>query len=765
MISDGTATATANELITVTAANDAPVAVDDIYTVAEDATVTLNPLALDTDLDGDTLTVTSINGTALTGSAQTITVPNGTVNISAVGVITFTPNANYNSATAISIPYVISDGTATATANELITVTAVNDAPVAVDDIYTVAEDATVTLNPLALDTDLDGDTLTVTSINGTALTGSAQTITVPNGTVNISAVGVITFTPNANYNSATAISIPYVISDGTATGTANELITVTAVNDAPVAVDDIYTVAEDATVTLNPLALDTDLDGDILTVTSINGTALTGSAQTITVSNGIVNISATGVITFTPNANYNSATAISISYVISDGTATATANELITVTAVNDAPVAVDDTNAAMLSTAGATAINPLTATDIDGNIVSFTILSLPAHGVLAISGIPVTANQVLTPAEAAMLTYDPSGTFTGSDTFTFTATDNQGGIDASPALITLVISEAVLEAVADPIKLADGINGSLEVLNVLDNDKINGTPVNASDVIVKGLNMPAGITLNSDGTIDVAPGTKGGNHTFSYQICETANPSNCSTATVEIFVEIPAIAIVKTVQLNDNNGNGYAEAGETLTYSFALTNTGNVDLENITVADPLLGIVMSGGPINLGVGQTDNSSITGTYTLTQENVNSGSISNQATASGTTKSGITIVDKSDFSDLDGDKPTILELSGCVVKIFNAVSANGDSQNARFYIQGLECYPDNTVQIYNRWGVLVFERDHYNNSDIAFRGISEGRVTIKDSNGLPEGTYYYIVRYKDKQSSAHQEAGYLYLTK
>ncbi|WP_371258454.1 Ig-like domain-containing protein, partial [Flavobacterium sp. Root420] len=132
MISDGTATATANELITVTAANDAPVAVDDIYTVAEDATVTLNPLALDTDLDGDTLTVTSINGTTLTGGVQTITIANGTVNISATGVITFTPDANYNSTTAISIPYVISDGTATATANELITVTAANDAPVAV---------------------------------------------------------------------------------------------------------------------------------------------------------------------------------------------------------------------------------------------------------------------------------------------------------------------------------------------------------------------------------------------------------------------------------------------------------------------------------------------------------------------------------------------------------------------------------------------------------------------------------------------------------
>ncbi|MBF4494830.1 tandem-95 repeat protein, partial [Flavobacterium sp. MR2016-29] len=212
------------------------VAVDDAYTASEDNTVTLNPLALDTDADGDTLTITSINGTALTGSAQTIAVTNGTVSISASGIITFTPALNFNSATAVSFPYVISDGHGgTATANQLITVTSVNDNPVAVDDAYTASEDNTVTLNPLSLDTDADGDTLTITSINGTALTGSAQTIAVTNGTVSISASGIITFTPALNFNSATAVSFPYVISDGHGgTATANQLITVTSVNDAP---------------------------------------------------------------------------------------------------------------------------------------------------------------------------------------------------------------------------------------------------------------------------------------------------------------------------------------------------------------------------------------------------------------------------------------------------------------------------------------------------------------------------------------------------
>ncbi|KFF01641.1 Ig-like domain-containing protein, partial [Flavobacterium reichenbachii] len=280
---------------------DTPKAVLDTYTVAEDNTVTLTPLSNDTDIDGDTLTIASINGTALTGGVQSIAVPNGTVNISASGVITFTPAANFNSATAVSFPYVITDGLLTATANIEITVTAVNDAPSAVLDTYTVAEDNTVTLTPLSNDTDVEGDALTISSINGTALTGSVQVITVPNGTVNISASGVITFTPSANFNSATAISFPYVVSDGNLTATANIEITVTAVNDAPSAVLDTYTIAEDNTVTLTPLSNDTDIEGDTLTISSINGTALTGSVQVITVPNGTVNISASGVITFTP--------------------------------------------------------------------------------------------------------------------------------------------------------------------------------------------------------------------------------------------------------------------------------------------------------------------------------------------------------------------------------------------------------------------------------------------------------------------------------
>lgn len=93
------------------------------------------------------------------------------------------------------------------------------------------------------------------------------------------------------------------------------------------------------------------------------------------------------------------------------------------------------------------------------------------------------------------------------------------------------------------------------------------------------------------------------------------------------------------------------------------------------------------------------------------------------------------------------------------------MSPNSDGLNDVFYIRGLECFPDNTVQIYNRWGVLVFERENYNNSDRAFRGISEGRFTIDASEELPVGTYFYILKYKDDGAVLNEKSGYLYINR
>ncbi|WP_166669263.1 gliding motility-associated C-terminal domain-containing protein, partial [Flavobacterium sp. S87F.05.LMB.W.Kidney.N] len=309
------------------------------------------------------------------------------------------------------------------------------------------------------------------------------------------------------------------------------------------------------------------------------------------------------------------------------------------------------------------------------------------------------------------------------------------------------------------------DGINGSLEFVNVLDNDLINGQPINPADVVVKPLTTNAYFEWNADGTVNVKPNTPGGNYPLTYQVCEKADPLNCSTAVMNVFVEVPAIAVIKTAVFNDEDKSGYANAGETITYKFTVTNTGNVPLIGITITDPLTGVVVSGQPIDLNINESNETNFTAVYKITQEDINQGSVSNQAIAQGKSSRGIVVEDKSDDSSNNGDNPTVLDLNGCAIKVFKAFSPNGDEKNARFFIRGIECYPDNTVEIYNRWGVLVFSIDQYNNTDRVFLGYSNGRSTIKQTDGLPVGTYFYILKYKDSAKNPHEESGYLYINK
>ncbi|NHM07489.1 gliding motility-associated C-terminal domain-containing protein [Flavobacterium sp. CYK-4] len=98
----------------------------------------------------------------------------------------------------------------------------------------------------------------------------------------------------------------------------------------------------------------------------------------------------------------------------------------------------------------------------------------------------------------------------------------------------------------------------------------------------------------------------------------------------------------------------------------------------------------------------------------------------------------------------------------------NGFSPNGDNINEEFIIRridNLECFPTNTVEIYNRWGILVYETKQYDNKDRVFTGTSEGRVTVAKSSELPAGTYFYVVNYTDKEGNNHHLEGYVYLTR
>jgi gliding motility-associated-like protein/uncharacterized repeat protein (TIGR01451 family) len=234
-----------------------------------------------------------------------------------------------------------------------------------------------------------------------------------------------------------------------------------------------------------------------------------------------------------------------------------------------------------------------------------------------------------------------------------------------------------------------------------------------------------------------------------------------SCPACTITTIPQSPSIAILKKAVFNDNNGDGYAQIGETVSYTFIAMNTGNVPLKNVVVTDALPGIILSGGPINLGVGESDSTSFSGIYSLTQQDIIKGSVSNQAMIKGTTPSGTEIIDISDETSPIKDEPTVLAIKACNLEIFNAVSPDGDGLNDFFRIDGIECYPKNTVEIYDRWGVKVYDAEGYNNDNVIFRGVSEGRVTVSKSEGLPSGTYFYIVKYQDFNGNGINKTGYL----
>ncbi|MCY1482898.1 hypothetical protein D9M68_164650 [compost metagenome] len=124
----------------------------------------------------------------------------------------------------------------------------------------------------------------------------------------------------------------------------------------------------------------------------------------------------------------------------------------------------------------------------------------------------------------------------------------------------------------------------------------------------------------------------------------------------------------------------------------------------------------------------------------------------------------------------DGDCPRTIQvnmnvndecivLAPCEIIVHNAISPNGDTLNEFFKIEGIDCYPNNSVEIYNRWGVLVFDAQGYDNTNKVFRGISEGRATVKKSEELPDGTYYYVLKYVDADGKSREKASYLYINR
>lgn len=104
----------------------------------------------------------------------------------------------------------------------------------------------------------------------------------------------------------------------------------------------------------------------------------------------------------------------------------------------------------------------------------------------------------------------------------------------------------------------------------------------------------------------------------------------------------------------------------------------------------------------------------------------------------------------------------------CDINVYNALSPNEDGQNDIFLLEGIECFPNNSVEIFNRWGAKVYETSNYDNRSNVFNGISNGKGTVSQSEKLPTGTYFYVLNYQYSLEDTNtlenvQKTGYLYI--
>ena len=200
------------------------------------------------------------------------------------------------------ISYTVSDGSLSDTGLITVSVTGVNDAPVVADSqTETINEDTVLTVTPSAID--IDGDTLTIT-VNSVTEAG-----TLAAGVTTVDANAKIVYTPTANFNGETIIT--YTANDGSLSDTGVITVSVTGVNDAPVAVNNQVALGiEDTILTVSPSA--SDAEGDTITIT-VDSVTEAGGVVT-----GVTTVNSNGEIVYSPTASFDGETIIS--YTASDG-------------------------------------------------------------------------------------------------------------------------------------------------------------------------------------------------------------------------------------------------------------------------------------------------------------------------------------------------------------------------------------------------------------------------------------------------------------
>ena len=546
------------------------IALNESATVNEDSSVNLNPLAADPISSGSTPVLQLVSNPA-----------HGTLTQNADGTLTYTPDTHYFGTDSFQYSYTV-NGTTSNVATVNIAVNEVAYPPTAANTSATVTAGKPYTFNPLAGATDINGNPMTAVLDTPPA-----------DGTLVVNSNGTWTYTPNSSY--AGADQLVYHISDGVADSQPVTVsFTVQQSSQPPVAHNGAVQVQEDGSLVINFANFGTDADGNPLT-----GVITTQPAH------GTLTQNADGTYTYTPDQYYYGSD--SLNFTLTDGSlGSQQATLSITVNKVEIAPTLTS--SSASLNEDGSATLNPLAnATDVNGDPLTASIVTQPAHGTITVN-------------TNGTWTYTPNQYFYGTDTFTYSVSD--GTASSNIAAVTFTVNKVEIPPTLanSSATLNEGSSATLSLLASATD--VNGDPVTAAIVTPPAHGT---VTRNADGTWTYTPSQHFfGTDTFTYTVSDGQEASNVATVTLNVTQVIHA-----PVATNDS---ATTVSGTPVNIA-VLANDTDVD------GNPLTPVIV-GGPSNGSltvnpdgtITYTPNSGFVGTDQFTYEDQDANGVSNVAT-------------------------------------------------------------------------------------------------------------------------------------
>ena len=275
----------------------------------------------------------------------------------------------------------------------------------------------------------------------------------------------------------------------------------------------------------------------------------------------------------------------------------------------------------------------------------------------------------------------------------------------------------------------------------SVLDNDTLNGVKPTPDTVEISLISVSPSakgkIELDTTtGKIKLKSGVPVGEHTVKYKVC-IKGTTTCQEGEAKVKVQ-------PNLTLKEHTFDKPINSALSETHTDSVLTGSTLDGQPIKPADVTTRIVTNGG-------------LTGAKT----NADGQIVIPKGTPSGTYTLEYEVTSK-EYGVKKTAKVTVTINNDAALEFYNAISTDEGSQNNGFIIKNIDLYPNNNLKIFNRYGVLVYEKDGYTNAD-PFKGFSTGRATVNKDGKLPQGTYYYVLEYTDGQNQNQQKAGWLYI--